>query len=95
MSKITKASNGSNCIRCGSGNAYSCHYNGPRQHSYGKGRGCKANDLATAELCYECDQIFTEGSTVENCNGKWERSEEFLHLIMLTNMRRFDEGIIK
>jgi len=94
MSKITKASNGSTCIRCDAPNAYSCHYNGARQHTYGKGRGIKANDLSTAEFCYNCDQIFTEGSTVPGCNGKWERSEEFLHWIMMTNIRRFNEGII-
>lgn len=94
MSKITKASNGSTCVRCGGDHAYSCHYNGPRQHDYGKGRGIKANDLATAELCQECDLIFIEGSKVENCANKWERSEEFLHLIMLTNIRRMENGVI-
>lgn len=95
MSKLTQASKGSTCINCGNDNAYSCHYNGPRQMDYGKGRGIKADDLATAELCHSCDQIFTEGSTVPACENKWERSEMFLHLIMLTNIRRFKEGTIK
>ncbi len=94
MSKITKASNGATCINCGNEGAYSCHYNGPRQHDYGKGRGIKANDLATAELCSKCDAIFTEGSKVQDCENKWERSEAFLHLIMMTNIRRFETGVI-
>lgn len=95
MSKITKASKGSTCINCGGGHAYSCHYNGPRQHDYGKGRGIKANDLATAEFCYDCDQMFGEGSTNKMWLNKWERSEHFLHLIMLTNIRRIENGVIK
>jgi len=96
MSKITKAAKDMSCIRCGmQGETRAAHYNGGRQHSYGKGRGIKANDLATAELCHTCDQVFTEGSTSEDWASKWERSEEFLHLIMLTNIRRFNEGVIR
>ncbi len=94
MSKITKASKGSTCINCGADGAYSCHFNGPRQHDYGKGRGIKCHDLATAELCYDCDQMFTEGSTNSMWESKWERSEHFLHLIMMTNIRRFENGVI-
>lgn len=92
MSKITQGAKGSNCIRCGKPDAYACHYNGPRQHAYGKGRGKKCHDLASAEFCYECDQIFTEGSQITGCLNKWERSEEFHYWIMLTNIRRYKEG---
>jgi len=95
MSKLTKASKGRTCINCGADDAYACHYNGPRQHQYGKGRGIKAHDMATAELCHTCDQMFTEGSTSPAWANKWERSEDFLHLIMMTNIRRFDDGILK
>ena len=94
MSKLTQSSKGSICINCGASDAYSCHYNGQRQHQYGKGRGIKCHDLATAELCYNCDIDFSEGCNV-NWKTKDERSEEFLHLIMLTNIRRFNEGILK
>ena len=94
MNKLTKASKGMNCIRCGAPKAYSCHYNGPRQHSYGKGRGIKCNDLITAEFCYLCDGEFTEGSKNKRWDSKWERSEEFLHWIMLTNIRRVENGIM-
>jgi hypothetical protein len=94
MKKLTQSSKGSICIKCGAPDAYSCHYNGPRQHSYGKGRGIKCNDLLTAEFCHKCDQEFTEGSMLLRWYGnKWERSEEFLHWICMTNIRRYNEGL--
>lgn len=93
MSKITQSAKEMSCIRCGKeGETRACHYNGPRQHDYGKGRGIKANDLATAEFCHDCDQHFTEGSS--HWSNKWERSEDFLHYIMLTNIRRLKNGVI-
>ena len=94
MSKLTESSRGKVCIKCGGHGAYSCHYSGPRQHDYGKGRGIKANDLMTAEFCMLCDNEFSEGSTGRWIN-KWERSEEFLHYIALTNIRRLRGGVIK
>jgi len=94
MSKLTKASKGTDCICCGAPDAYSCHYNGQRQHIYGKGRGIKCHDMATAEFCYDCDQDFIEGS-MGHWTTKDERSEAFLHFIMLTNIRRFKDGVIK
>ncbi len=94
MNKLTQSSKEMTCIRCDNPNATSSHYNGPRQHDYGKGRGIKCNDLATAEFCYKCDQIFSEGSTSAIWASKWERSEEFLHFIMLTNIRRMERGVL-
>ena len=94
MSKLTKSSEGKICIRCERIGAYSCHYNGPRQHDYGKGRGIKANDLMTAEFCMLCDSDFSEGSIGVWIN-KWERSEEFNHWINMTNIRRLKDGDIK
>ena len=93
MSKLTKATKGQSCIRCGNPNATASHYNGPRQHSFGKGRGIKASDLMTADFCYTCDQIFSEGSTSGWVN-KWDRSEEFLYYISLTNIRRLENSIL-
>ena len=96
LSKLTQSSKGQMCVKCGAPNAYSCHYNGKRQHSYGKGRGCKASDLMTAEFCQKCDQEFTEGSMLPRWDGsKWLRSEEFMHWINLTNIRRVERGDIK
>ena len=92
MSKITESSRGSNCIKCGAPDSFAAHYNGPRQHSFGKGRGRKAHDIMSAEFCHKCDQEFTEGSTSSRWRDKWERSEEFMFYIGLTNIRRYEEG---
>lgn len=94
MSKLTKKSKGQLCIKCGKPDAYSCHYNGPWQHSFGKGRGVKCNDLMTAEFCHKCDQEFSEGSMLPRWNNKWERSDEFQKWIALTNIRRLENGVL-
>ena len=93
MSNLTDKSRGVSCIRCGAPHAYSCHYNGIRQHFYGKGRSIKCSDIATAELCHKCDLIYGEGTT-EPWENEVDRSEEFLHLIMRTNIRRHDTGVL-
>jgi hypothetical protein len=93
LSKLTQASKGQPCIRCGAPGAWSCHYAGPRQHSYGKGRGIKCSDLATAEFCQKCDQVFSEGK-MDGFTDKWDKSEQWLHYIMLTNIRRIERGVI-
>ena len=93
MSKLTKASKGMDCIRCDAPDAYSCHFNGTYQHWYGKGRGIKANDLATAEFCYKCDQKHSEGVNIYA--NQEERDAQFLHFIMMTNIRRLENGVIK
>lgn len=82
------------CIKCGKPDAYRCHYNGVRQHTYGKGRGIKCNDFLVAWFCHSCDQEFTEGSMQERWNGsKYERSEEFLHWIIMSHLRDLKEKI--
>ncbi len=93
VSKLTKASKGMDCIRCGAPDAYSCHYNGTYQHWYGKGRGIKANDLCTAEFCYNCDQLHSEGRNIYH--NREEKDAQFLHFIMMTNLRRIENGLIK
>ena len=93
MSKITEASRGSTCIRCDAPGAYSCHFNGTYQHWYGKGRGIKASDLATAEFCFNCDQLHSEGVNIYH--SKEERDAQFLHFIMMTNIRRLENGVIR
>lgn len=93
MSKLTQASKGTSCIKCGAPDAYSCHFNGAYQHQYGKGRGIKCHDLATAEFCHRCDQDYSEGVNIHG--GDEERESYFLHYIMLTNIRRFKNGVLK
>lgn len=92
MSKLTQKSKDTTCIRCGAQDAYSCHYNGIWQQMYGKGRGIKCSDIATAEFCYMCDQLFSEGVNV--FESKDERDLMFHHFIMLTNIRRFKNGVL-
>ena len=96
IKKLTQASKGEACINCYRNNGTTCarHYNGLRQHLYGKGRGIKAHDLCTADLCEECDVLFSEGSK-EGFSGDIDRSEQFQHLILLTNIRRFNNGVLK
>lgn len=104
MGKLTESSRGKTCVRCGAQGAYSCHYSGPRQITYGKGKGVKCNDLMTAEFCHKCDQVFTEGSTTESvCKNtgeivhwkdNWDRSEEFQFWINITNIRRMADGVL-
>lgn len=79
------------CIRCGKeGETCLRHYNGFRAHSYGKGRGIKCHDIAAAELCNECDSLFSEANYPlwDGGSKSVERSEEFLHWCMMTNIRR-------
>ena len=93
IKKLTQASKGMDCIKCGAPDAYACHYNGEFQHRYGKGRGIKCHDLMTADFCHTCDQDFVEGS---NVGGSTEsRNEMFFHYINLTNIRRFNNGVLK
>lgn len=98
QSRITKSAKGQPCIRCGvdDGTIRCCHYNGFRAESYGKGRGIKCHDLASAELCSECDDMLSESNYHLYPGGSKniERSELFLHLIIRTNIRRMDRGVI-
>jgi hypothetical protein len=91
---LTQASKGQTCIRCHAPDAYACHYNGTYQHQYGKGRGIKCHDLMTADFCHTCDQDFTEGNR-NNFDSDNQRDAMFLHYIALTNIRRFNSGVLK
>jgi len=99
MSRDTKnvmaSANGKSCVSCGNiGRVCARHYNGVRQHSYGKGMRIKGHVLATAELCDACESSFSEGRMPEHCTDKYDRSELFLHYVMLTNIRRLEDGVL-
>ena len=97
MSKLTDSARDKPCIRCGKiGETCARHYNGFRSHSYGKGRGIKCNDICTAEFCNDCDQFFSEANydIWDNGSKSVERSEEFLHWVAMTNIRRLSEGVL-
>lgn len=97
--KLTQSSNGQPCIRCDSNDGTVCarHYNGAMSHWYGKGRGIKASDIATADFCRDCDALFSEENYHEWEGGSKsiDRSDMFHHFIMMTNIRRIEQGIIK
>jgi len=94
---MADARSGHLCIRCGSNDGTVCgrHYNGQRQHLYGKGRGIKCHPFLVADLCFDCDKLFQEGSV-----GKLELaerdsySEAFLHECMMSLIRRAENGVI-
>lgn len=90
--KYTDAAKGQTCLRCGidDGTIVACHYTGFRQHSYGKGRGLKPDDIVTADLCVKCHAWLDSPK-----RKSIERSEEFLNLIVLTQIRRLADGILK
>lgn len=89
----TQAAQGQPCVRCGrhDGTVVAAHYCGIRQHWYGKGRGLKPHDIATADLCMVCHQWFDQPTERKSI----ERSEDFLHCILLTIMRRLEDGVLK
>ena len=53
--------------------------------------------LIPQRLKYQGDQLLLVYPLQYHRLGanKWERSEEFQHLIILTNIRRFENGILK
>ena len=91
MTNLRKLADGMPCVRCGLvGETCLRHYNGFRAHSYGKGRGIKCSDIAAAEMCQACNDLFDEKNYHLWPGGSKsiERSEEFLHYCMMTNIRR-------
>ena len=101
---LREAANGQSCIKCGAANGTTvlCHYSGPFQHRFGKGRAIKGNDAAGADLCDECHKYFDEYKSVTASKNdkeayqlqRVERSEHFLALCMLTVIRRIQQGAL-
>ena len=97
------ARSGIPCIRCGrSGRTpqgeqivYGRHYNGQRQHQYGKGRGIKCHYVMIADFCDFCDAEFREGSVPkDDTQARDSYSEEFQHWCIMSHIRRLDEGVL-
>ena len=79
------------CQRCGiEGQSVGAHYFGPRRHTLGGGMGIKPTDAAMAALCSSCHMHM---DTYRDGNN-WERSEEFLYLILLTHHRLLERGLL-
>ena len=95
---LLQAAKDESCVKCGSYEGVSsCHYTGFRQALYGKGRGIKCSDLMSAYLCMECHRYYDEYLSVENTTIEESAlvSEDFLHCIALTNIRRLEQGVLK
>ncbi len=86
--KYRNAAAGQACVRCWMLNetVVAAHYTGLRQHLYGKGRSIKCSDIATADLCHDCHAWFDQPTERKST----ERSEEFLHCILMTIIRRLE-----
>lgn len=101
---LRNAAEGQNCIRCGgSETVVGAHYTGTRRSAYGGGMGRKVHDLVIAHLCQKChvwmDQLLradnrSRQEKEEEENLKWMHSEEFLHLIVLTMIRLYEQGTL-
>ena len=98
QTKIMKdARSGHNCIRCKVQDGTVCgrHYNGQRQHLYGKGRGIKCHPFLVADFCNKCDREFIEGAVPKHdYELRTQRSEEFQHWCLMTLIRRQENGVI-
>jgi hypothetical protein len=80
------------CVRCWvrDGTIVPAHYFGPRRHMLGGGMGHKVTDAAIAALCLRCH---THMDTYQDGNT-WERSEEFLFLVVLTHHMLLRQGLL-
>lgn len=79
------------CMRCGrdDGTTVAAHYQGPRSHAYGKGVSQKPDDHCVAFLCLSCHALL---DSYGNAEQALQRSEEFLHLVVLTMGWLFRKG---
>ena len=98
--KYLRGAEGQPCTRCNTndGTIVAAHYQGLRSHLYGKGTGTKVHDLLVADLCSECHHYFDSPqpppSALSRDLCKALYSEEFLHCVALTILRRVYDGIL-
>lgn len=90
---LRDAARDQDCIRCRAkdGTVVGAHYTGARRGAYGGGLGRKVHDLVMAHLCYKCHQEMDQLS--RKSTDKWLHSEEFQHLVILTILRLYEQGI--
>lgn len=96
---MLSSARGQPCVNCGvnDGTVVAAHYTGLRAHQYGKGTGHKPHDIVVADLCMKCHSSFdnhTKQSSFTEIVKKIDLSEQFLHLIIKTLLRRIDQGVI-
>jgi hypothetical protein len=83
--RLHTATAGCRCVRCGAmdGTVVPAHYSGYRKFQYNFGISQKVDDRLTADLCRACHEEMDQKRT-----NDVEHSEEFLHLIVLTQLQR-------
>ena len=80
-------------MRCGNRSLVClAHYTGVRRLDYSGGFGIKVNDLVGAHLCQSCHAWMDTKSRDKAL--RWEHSEEFQHLVLLTLIRLWNQGVI-
>ena len=91
--KLRNAAEGQSCVRCGcTEGVVGCHYTGVRRLAYGGGYGIKVHDFLIAHLCSNCHRAMD--TLLRDKEKKWLHSEEFLHYIVLTLARLFQDGSV-
>lgn len=87
---LLRAANGRSCVRCGidDGTVCKAHYEGTRQHQYGKAKGMKGHDVIACDLCADCH------AHLSNDKRGIEHDEEMSHLCWLTLIRDYQDGLI-
>ena len=86
------------CVRCGVTDGTVCarHYEGLRQHHFGKGKGIKGHDIFIADLCLKCDDDLSNQKPNKNdSHAVVEHSEMFLFYVCKTIERRYRQGFIR
>lgn len=91
---LRDAAEARSCVRCGCNDdtVVGAHYTGMRRLAYGGGYGIKVHDFLVAHLCGRCHLEMDQLSRDKHNSAV--HSEEFLHLIALTLIRLFDDGLI-
>jgi hypothetical protein len=103
--KYLNAAKGQACVNCGvrDGTVVAAHYTGLRQIALGKGKGHKCHDIAVADLCSKCHTAFDKleagfqqyDDVTHPYIKKIDNSEEFLFRVLLTIIRRLEQGELK
>jgi len=92
--KLLDGYKGEPCSLCGAPASCSHHYKGFHQHSYGGGKGIVVSDLASLYVCQYHHDLF-HGVVDAGRYTRMELNDMQLHGIVLTNIRRVEQGLFK
>lgn len=96
--KILAAARGEACVNCGiqDDTVVAAHYSGINAAMPGKGTGIKGHDFAVAFFCKKCHDNFDNRVKDKDYEflDESHRSMMFLLLILKTQARLFEKGIL-